>query len=222
MLPAIIARPQQQQQSRSDWRLEMARNASRLKMGHFPLPDAEARKIRALLIYPNQASVIDPCVGTGAAFNLITAGATVERYAVELDARRAEKARATGIHVIQGNAFDAHAKVESFSLLYLNPPYDSEINLIGNRRLERLFLEHTYHWLVPQGVLVLVIPYEQLKDCASLLSAYFTRVTVLRMDDPESMRFRHSAECPGRRARREPEAPGSAFCPGWLCETPGS
>ena len=152
----------------------MARSASRLKMGHFPLPEAEARKIRTLLNYPNRASVVDPCVGTGAAFNLITAGATLDRYGVELDARRAEQARATGIRVIHGNAFDAHTKVESFSLLYLNPPYDSEINLTGNRRLEKLFLEHTYHWLVPQGVLVLVIPYEQLKDCASLLSAYFT------------------------------------------------
>lgn len=156
----------------------MARSAAKLKMGHYPLPAAEAQKIRLLLSYPNQASVIDPCVGTGAGFNVITAGAAVERYGIELDARRAEQARSTGIRVIQGNAFDAHAKVESFSLLYLNPPYDSEINLSGNRRLERLFLEHTYHWLVPRGILILVIPFEQLKDCASLLSAYFTRVLV--------------------------------------------
>lgn len=168
----------------------MARSAARLKMGHYPLPEAEARKIRLLLSYPDQASVIDPCVGTGAAFNLITAGAAVERYGIELDARRAEEARITGIRVVQGNSFDAHAKVESFSLLYLNPPYESEINLSGNRRLERLFLEHTYHWLVPHGLLVLVIPFEQLKDCASLLSTYFTRVMVLRMEDPESVRFR--------------------------------
>ena len=34
--------------------------------------------------------------------------------------------------MIQGNVFDTHAKVESFSLLYLNPPYDTEINLTGN------------------------------------------------------------------------------------------
>ena len=53
----------------------MARNAARMKMGHYPLPEAEARKIRKLLKYPAQASVIDPCVGTGAAFNLITASA---------------------------------------------------------------------------------------------------------------------------------------------------
>ena len=159
-------------------------------MGHYPLPEAEARKIRLLLSYPDQASVIDPCVGTGAAFNMITAGAAVERYGIELDARRAEQARITGVRVVQGNAFDAHAKIESFSLLYLNPPYDSEINLCGNRRLERLFLEHTYHWLVPRGILVLVIPFEQLKDCASLLSAYFTGLMVFRMEDSESVRFR--------------------------------
>ena len=171
----------------------MARSAARLKMGYYPLPESEGRNIRLLLSYPAQASVIDPCVGTGAALNLITAGTAVERYGVELDAQRAEVARASGIRVIQGNAFDAHAKVESFSLLYLNPPYDSEINLSGNRRLERLFLEHTCHWLVPQGILVLVISYEQLGDCAGLLSAYFTRVTVFRMDDPESVRFRQIA-----------------------------
>lgn len=104
--------------------------------------------------------------------------------------------------MIQGNVFEAQAKVESFSLLYLNPPYDSEINLTGNRRLERLFLEHTYHWLVPHGILVLVIPYEQLRDCASLLGAYFTRVTLLRLEDPESVRFRQIAVFGVRRNMR--------------------
>lgn len=32
-----------------------------------------------------------------------------------------------GIETIQGNAFDAIAHPESFSLVDLNPPYDSEI-----------------------------------------------------------------------------------------------
>ena len=60
--------------------------------------------------------------------------------------------------------------MESFSLLYLNPPNDSEINLNGNRRLESLFLEHTYHWLVPHGILVLVILYEQLTAVRACLA----------------------------------------------------
>jgi hypothetical protein len=35
------------------------------------------------------------------------------------------------------------AKSESFSLLMLNPPYDPEIGLVANNRMERLFLDHT-------------------------------------------------------------------------------
>ena len=66
-------------------------------------------------------------VWEGPAFDLMTQGANVRRYGVELDAERAMAASAKGIETIQGNAFDAIAKPESFSLLYLNPPYDSEI-----------------------------------------------------------------------------------------------
>jgi len=168
----------------------MARNAARLKMGYFPLPEAEAHRIRSLLSFPEPCCVVDPCAGKGTALNLITAGVPALRFGVELDTARAEEAAKTGIRMIQGNVFDAHAKVESFSVLYLNPPYDSEINLTGNRRLERLFLEHTHHWLVQRGVLVFVIPFEQFSDCAGILSANFTRISAFRMADPESVRFR--------------------------------
>lgn len=168
----------------------MARSTARLKMGYYPLPEAEAVKIRSLLSFPSPCSVIDPCVGKGTALKLITGGASVDLHGVELDTERAEQARANGIRVIQGNAFDAHAQVESFSLLYLNPPYDSEIDLSGNRRMERLFLEHTHRWLIKHGVLVLVIPYEQLSECGGVLSGSFTRITVFRMMDAESLRFR--------------------------------
>jgi hypothetical protein len=48
----------------------MARNAARLKMGHFPLPEVEAHKIRSLLSCSSPCSVVDPCAGKGTAFNL--------------------------------------------------------------------------------------------------------------------------------------------------------
>lgn len=168
----------------------MARSAARLKMGYYPLPTTEAQNIRSLLNFSGACSVIDPCAGKGTALNLITAGAPALRFGVELDTGRAEEAAKTGIRMIQGNVFDAHAKAESFSFLYLNPPYDSEINLTGNRRLERLFLEHTHHWLVQNGVLIFVIPFKQFSDCAAVLSANFTTISVFRMADAESVRFR--------------------------------
>ena len=127
--------------------------------------------------------MIDPCVGRGTALHLVTSDAEVRRYGVELDAERARIASTNGIETIQGNAFDAIARPESFSLLYLNPPYDSEIGSIANRRMEAVFLEHTYRWLAMEGVLILVIPFERLHDCAGILASHFTQLAVLRMTD---------------------------------------
>ena len=169
------------------------RNAARLKMGYYPLPDSEGAKLRSLLNYAHMASVIDPCVGHGIALRQLTSNALVRRYGIELDAERARIANASGINTIQGNTFDAIAKPESFSLLYLNPPYDSEIGSTANRRMEAVFLEHTYRWLVMGGVLVLVIPYERLHDCAWILSSHFAALTVFRMTDPESVQYRQIA-----------------------------
>ncbi len=166
------------------------RSVARLKMGYYPLPKSEGDKIRSLLSFSTPASVIDPCAGQGVALLQITNEAPVRRYGVELDAERARTASLNGIEVVQGNAFDAVAKVESFSLLYLNPPYDSEIGSVGNNRMERLFLEHTYRWLVMSGVLVLVIPFERLSDCAGVLSSHFTALSAFRMTDPESVLYR--------------------------------
>ena len=132
----------------------MARSAARLKMGYYPLPESEGANLRKLLSFTGLASVVDPCVGQGTALNLLTQDAEVRRYGVELDAERAQVASAKGIETIQGNAFDAIAKPESFSLLYLNPPYDSEIGPVANSRMERLFLEHTFRWLVMEGGLL--------------------------------------------------------------------
>jgi hypothetical protein len=171
----------------------MARNAARLKMGYYPLPVSEAARLRSLLNYSGPASVVDPCVGQGTALEIIMQGTEARRYGVELDAERAANAQSKGIETIQGNAFDAVAKPESFSLLYLNPPYDSEIGQVANNRMERLFLDHTYRWLAMDGVLAMVIPFERLMDCAGLLSSHFTALNVFRMTDEESVRFRQIA-----------------------------
>ena len=169
------------------------RNVARLKMGYYPLPEAEGVKLRSLLSFTGPASGIDPCVGQGTALHLVTSDAQVRRYGVELDAERARIASANGIETIQGNAFDAIARPESFSLLYLNPPYDSEIGSIANRRMEAVFLEHTYRWLAMEGALILVIPFERLRDCVGILSSHFASLAVFRMTDPDSVQYRQIA-----------------------------
>jgi hypothetical protein len=57
-------------------------------------------------------------------------------------------------------------KAKSFSLLYLNARYDLEIGSIATNSMERLFLADTYRWLLPEGILTFVIPFERLYDSA--------------------------------------------------------
>jgi Uncharacterised methyltransferase family (DUF6094) len=86
---------------------------------------AEAERIRRFLAFPDkQCCALDPCIGEGAAFAEIVSDRRVLRYGVELDCGRANEARGKGIEVIHGNCFDVQCPVESFSLVYLNPPYD--------------------------------------------------------------------------------------------------
>lgn len=166
------------------------RNVARIKLGYYPLPTSDGTRLRRLLRFPDEpCSVLDPCVGTGAALHQITHGSAARLYGVELDAERARRARESAIETIQGNLFDVHSKPARFSLLYLNPPYDSEVGSHHNKRMEFLFLERTFRWLVKDGMLVFVVPHARLEDCLSLLAASFADFRVLRLTDPEAVRF---------------------------------
>ena len=166
------------------------RNVARIKLGYYPLPPAEGSRLRQLLNFPSEpASVARPvCRHRGRA-----PPAHRRRQRRTLCCRTRCRASAAGenagIQTIHANLFDVHAKVESFSLLYLNPPYDSEVASFGNKRMEFLFLQRTFRWLVNGGVLVMVVPHGQLQECVPLLAETFTKFQVLRLTDPESDRF---------------------------------
>lgn len=165
------------------------RLGGRLKLGFYPLPVREAERIRLRLQYPEEFSALDPCVGEGVAFKRLLEPAKAHAYGIEIDAYRAEQAAQLGIQVIQANTLTVRCPVESVSLLYLNPPYDFEVGQEGNKRLERVFLEHTYRWLKQRGVLVFVVPQAQLKVCARLLAEQFVDLRVYRLTEPESIRY---------------------------------
>jgi tRNA1(Val) A37 N6-methylase TrmN6 len=115
----------------------MSRPASRQKLGFYPLVEAEAERIGRFLQFPAQCAVLDPCAGTGAALKTITASAPrLRRFGIELDSIRAAQAAVTLDEVVHGSVFDAHSPVESYSLVYLNPPYDDEITEDSSQRTE--------------------------------------------------------------------------------------
>jgi SAM-dependent methyltransferase len=182
----------------------LMRLAGRERLGFYPLPVAEAKRIRGFLSFPSSpGAVVDPCIGDGVAFQAVTADAQTRRYGIELDAYRAEQARTTVDELIQGNCFDVQCPVESFSLVYLNPPYDFEVGEGKSQRMEKLFLEHVYRWLKPGGVFVFVIPGPRIEECVAVLSVHFRDVRVYRLTEPDSVRYKQIALFGVRRTRSE-------------------
>src|SRR5216684_5549304 len=180
------------------------RLAGRQRLGFYLLPIAEAERIRRFLGFADeQCSALDPCIGDGAAFADITSDQRMFRYGIELEAGRAEQARSKGIEVIHGNCFDVQCSVETFSLMYLNPPYDFEIGEDRSQRMEKLFLEHVYRWLKLGGILVFVVPAKRIADCTVLMSIHFRDIRVYRLTEPESVRYEQVVVLGVRRTRQE-------------------
>ncbi len=183
----------------------MARLASRAKLGFYPLVEGEAERIRRFLQFPAACAALDPCVGKGHALKLIAGTAGVRLYGIELDSFRANEAAAVLDEVVQGSVFDTHSPVESYSLLYLNPPYDDEITDDRSRRTEGVFLEHCFRWLQSRGVLILVIPAKRLSSCISVLAPHFRDLAAYRLTEAEAARYRQTVVLGVRRARHERE-----------------
>jgi hypothetical protein len=173
------------------------------KLGFFPLPLSEAKRLRNHLDFSSESSAIDPCVGDGAAFSELVESVPARRYGIEIDAYRAAQARTLGIEVLQADTLDVRCRAESCSLLYINPPYDWESGPSGNQRLEPVFLEHTYRWLKADGVLIFVIPQPRLKPCARLLADHFKEIHLYQLTEPECVRYRQIALLGVRRKKHE-------------------
>jgi len=180
------------------------RFAGRERLGFYPLPIAEAKRIRTFLQFPEQVcSALDPCIGEGVSFAELTRDAKTRRYGIELEAQRAALARSSADEVIHGDCFDVQCPVESFSLVYLNPPYDFEIGEEKSQRMERLFLDHVYRWLKRGGVLILVIPWDHIRDCGQILAYQFRDVRVYNLTEPDSVKYKQIAVMGVRLTRSE-------------------
>jgi Uncharacterised methyltransferase family (DUF6094) len=83
------------------------------KLGFFPLPVVEAKRLKNWLAFPERFSALDPCVGDGVAFAHLLQGVTVYRYGIEIDANRAEQAKTLGIDTLQANTGMRHLEMLS-------------------------------------------------------------------------------------------------------------
>src|SRR5258708_25490711 len=67
--------------------------------------------------------------------------------------------------------------------------------------MEVVFLRHTGRWVMPGGVLFLIIPQRQLTGCARTLAEHFENIRVYRLTAPESVKYDQVAVLAVRRKR---------------------
>ncbi len=141
----------------------MARLASQAKMGYYPTPSETLGYITTKLepLHGREVvTVLDPCCGRGEALSKIVNALgyySASSYGIELDTERARIAHSHSYieRVLPGSIYDAVIRpAGSFSLLYLNPPYDFE----KGERMEFLFLRRSHNWLTDGGLLIFLVP----------------------------------------------------------------
>lgn len=143
----------------------MARIASQVKCGFYPCPLPAIDHIVQYLQPPTKGrfSILDPCCGKGEAIRHLAAHLSCpdeEVYAIELDERRAEEAKANlpdSRVVGPASFYGVFCPVKSLSFIWCNPPFDGELGSEGERT-EARFLEHATSLLVPHGIMALVCP----------------------------------------------------------------
>ncbi|MBA3822501.1 MAG: hypothetical protein H0X24_01200 [Ktedonobacterales bacterium] len=169
-------------------------------------------------MYPYR--LLDPVIGTGAVATLVTdliAGTSqplrwrradgdrdtgwtyrearppVEIYGVEIQSERAEQARACCCPkgLLVEDFFDTTIDDGAFSCVFANPPYGLEVKTTGPaRRLELRFLQRVTAKLRGEGILIWIVPQEQLREEAEYLASWYTDLRCWRFsdepwDDPE-------------------------------------
>jgi hypothetical protein len=151
----------------------MARQAAQAKMGFYPIdPFCMDAIIGHLAVSTTSGSrgvhVIDPCCGEGAALKQIADGLQIpadQVYGIELDEARATKAKEAipGAKIVgPASIFGMRMTGHSFSLAYVNPPFDHELG--GGQRQEYSFVEESWRLLTRGGVMVLVCPLTALNE----------------------------------------------------------
>lgn len=177
------------------------RIAAVTKMGYYPTPEQTLELIAKTLrpaIKGGSFRFLDPCVGEGEALAAVAQaftrqGAKPQTYGVELSYSRFGIAKNVLTECIAADWADVTVAHKSFSLLYLNPPYDTEAGKTGvhKRRLEYVFLQNTLKTLQAGGLLVYIVPLRlmALPNVAKFLAGYFEHISLYKLPAGEYERF---------------------------------
>ena len=172
------------------------RLAAQSKMGYYPTPKDVTPIIAKYLNCQNNGyiRILDPCAGEGTALQLIGNHLKAETYGIELDIERVNKAKQILTKCLITDYQNTRISHGSFSLLWLNPPYDwatKDYDIAASERYEKIFLRETFYYLCPRGILVYLIPLKRVDlSIARLISYRFEQISIYRFPEEEYKVFK--------------------------------
>ena len=162
------------------------------KMGYYPTPDIVIELLKTC-VTPGEARgrLLDPCAGEGTAAGALGRAFNCETWGAELSPERAAKAAIVMDKVYNAAWQACHLSDETLTVLFLNPPYETD-RFDSRKRLEYDFLKSTTPKLVRGGLLIYIIPQKVLGsiDVARLLAGSYEYLTVARFPDGEYEAFK--------------------------------
>ena len=174
---------------------QIMRLAAQAKAGFYPTPEPIYNSIAKYLVCRKSQNgsvirILDPCAGTGEPIASIAEflgkNAEIETYGIEISQERGEIAKKNLTKCLIADYQSTRISNRAFSLLYLNPPYDDDtlntpLELKQTQRHELGFLKNCLKYLIPQAVLVYLIPQTRISTrIARVLSYNFENIKVFR------------------------------------------
>ncbi len=172
------------------------RLAAQAKMGYYPTPEKVTPIIAKYLKRRRDGliRILDPCAGEGTAIEFMGDHLKAETYGIEIDTERGNRAKQILTRCLVTDYQDTRISHNSFSLLYLNPPYDwaeRDNEIEKSERYERTFLRNSVPYLRAKGILVYLIPQRRLDGhIARMLSYRFEDIGIFRFPEEEYKAFR--------------------------------
>lgn len=152
----------------------------RAKSGFFATPPSVIALLPSVITNPlgRPGRLLDPCAGQGIAASSLSAQLKLDPYLIELDRQRAAQCQRRVGSVLRSDAAECKVQREAFSVLFLNPPYDSAGH---GQRTEFTWLKRWTPMLQPEGLLVYIIPERQYTETVlEYLSTYYRDVSLYR------------------------------------------
>ena len=175
------------------------RLAAQAKMGYYPTPDRVTEIIAKYLKRerPGLIRVLDPCAGEGTALSMVGNHLQAETFGIEIDTKRGETAERLLTRCLVTDYQNTTITKKSFSLLWLNPPYDwsaKDEEIQKSERMERTFLRDCVRYLCPGGILIYLIPQSRLDGrIARMLSYRFEQLRIFRFPKEAYQAFKQVA-----------------------------